>query len=288
MPKIYTHVRPDLDAHSSCWAVRRFISLMEDAEIVYVKANWDGFGMESGDMAVDMHANGRGIKGVQDFDGTVHSCFSYIVSNYASREDANYIKDLVRFIDIQDAHGSVVNHLIKYASYDARRIFALNNIGAVMRAIEYKYPDEPKKVFELMSGIFDGYLLMGRANVCAIEEASRMELFADGRVALVRDKRYSRTDHILWERGVLAIVYVDGFNLGVLRRGGSGFSLRDGSDFRADHPKIREVVERSGDTSWFAHSKGFLYCRGSRKAPAETSSNVDPQELIKVISNLLK
>ncbi len=284
---LYTHIGPDLDAHLSCWLVRKFVPTMFNAQILYVGADWDGIGMKNGDMAVDVYAGSRGIKGIQDPDGTVHSCASYIASRYLRREDAEAIRDLVRFVDIQDAYGSVVNHLIKDASHEARRIFAANSIGAILRALEFTHPNDPHTVFSRMCEIFDGYLEMGRSNVRARLEASRVQLFASGRVALVEGRKEKGINHILWGRGVEAIVYVDGFNLGVVRRG-DGALLRDGTRFRADHPEIQKIVRMAEKTVWFAHPKRFLYCRGSRKAPANSKSKVNPQELIEAISNLLK
>lgn len=291
MSRIFTHINPDLDAHSSCWAVRRFVPGMSNAPIIYIGADWDGSGMEPGDIAVDLNAGGKGIKGILDSDGTVHSSFAYIVSRYASREDAEDIKDLVSFVDMQDAYGSVVNYMVRNrmimeTTHDARRLIAVNSIGSDLRALEYLFPDEPEKVFSRMCDIFDGRLLMGRANRRAEIEADKAQLFANGRVALVRGKKEKRTSHILWERGVEAFVYIDELNLGVVRRG-DGALLRDGKRFRADHPAIRNVVKDAGEINqWFDHPKGFLYCHGSRKAPAHSMSNVNPLQLIEVVSRL--
>lgn len=293
VPDLYTHVNMDIDSMGSCWAVRKFIPTMSDARIVRVGADWDGSGMKPGDMAVDIYAGGKGIKGIQDPDGTVHSSFSYIVSRYARPEDAEAIKDLVRFIDIQDAHGSVVNYMVKNSmvsnsDHDTRRLISLTNIGATFRALEARFPNDPDTVFSRMCEIFDGYLEMGgAAERRAKVEAGRAEFFANGRIALVKNKKEKRTDHILWERGVQVIVYVDGHNLGVIRRG-EGTHLKDGTRFRADHPEIRNFVSRAErNPRWFAHPKGFLYCHGSRKAPARARSNVNPYELVKVVEGLL-
>lgn len=274
-----------MDAHLSSWGVRQFVPGMALSPIVYVSANWDGNGLEPGDMAVDISAGGHGIKGVKDADGTVHSSADYIISKYASREDALAIKDLVRFVDIQDAHGSVVNYLIKGSSSEARRVFAVTSIGAVSRALEYAHPNDSPTVFNRMSEIFDGFLLMGRANVRAIAEADKAEIFANGKVALIRGKKERRTSHILLERGALVIIYVDGLNIGV--RTGRKTFLRDGSIFRADHPVIRQIVTEAGENDWFAHSKGFLYCHGSRKAPALLPSKVDPYKIVQATAILL-
>jgi hypothetical protein len=295
---LYTHVNMDIDSMSSCWAVRKFVPGMSNARIIRVGADWDGSGMKQGDMAVDLYAGGKGIKGTQDPDGTVHSSFAYIISKYASNDDAEAIKDLVRFVDIQDAYGSFVNYMVKNrmvynTDHETRRLIAVNNIGSILLALDCVHPNDPDTVFSRMCEIFDGLFEKGgAAERRARIEAERAELFGGGEnkkiIALVKDKKEKRTDHILWERGVEVIVYVDGKNLGVLRRG-EGVLLRDGTRFRADHPEIRKVVNQAErNPRWFAHPKGFLYCHGSRKAPAVSPSNVNPYELIKVIGNLLE
>jgi hypothetical protein len=294
VPDLYTHINMDIDSMSSCWAVRKFVPGMSNAHIIRVGADWDGKDMKPGDMAVDIFAGGLGIKGIQDPDGTVHSSFAYIVSKYVKPEDAEAIRDLVRFIDIQDAHGSVVNYMTKNSmiynsDHETRRLISLTSVGAIFRAIEARFPNDPDTVFNRMCEIFDGYLEMGgAAERRARSEAERAELFANGRVALVKDKKEKRTDHILWERHVQVIVYVDGDNLGVLRRG-EGFPLRDGSRFRAGHPEVKKLVRQAGELPlWFEHSKGFLFCKGSRKAPSSSRSNVNPYELVRVIENVLE
>ena len=53
---------------------------------------------------------------------------------------------------------------------------------------------------------------------------------------------------------------------------------------RMDHPTIRAVVKTAGETAeWFAHSSGFLFCRGSRKAPVKTASKVRPEDLAEAV-----
>jgi len=89
-----------------------------------------------------------------------------------------------------------------------------------------------------------------------------------------------RPSYVLGGRA-MAIVYVDGMNIGVIRR--------DDVSTRMDHPRIREVVETAGEAGeWFAHPAGFLYCRGSRKAPATSRSRVTARELGEAMNLVLK
>ena len=80
--RIFTHVNPDLDALMSVVAARLYYPAARGAEIILKPANWDGAGMDPDDIAVDMEAGGRGMKGEKG-DGVVHSCFALIMTKYA-------------------------------------------------------------------------------------------------------------------------------------------------------------------------------------------------------------
>lgn len=78
--RIFTHINVDLDATASVWAARYFMANMAGAPVEFRPADWDGAEMIQGDIAVDINAGGRGIKGEKGLDGTVHSCFASIMA----------------------------------------------------------------------------------------------------------------------------------------------------------------------------------------------------------------
>jgi len=97
---------------------------------------------------------------------------------------------------------------------------------------------------------------------------------------VVNSREFATNGVLFEERGVRVIVYVDGHNLGVIRHGDESL--------RMNHAELYAVVEAAGETSeWFAHPAGFLFCRGSRKAPAENLSTVSPRTLAEVAAKLL-
>lgn len=277
---IYTHYNVDLDAVASVWAVRRFVPGMEKALVEFKPANWPGDGFHSGDMAVDINAGGLGLKGKVDPDGTVHSCFASVVASYASEEDQRALVHLVRFVDIQDAHGSTVNHLAPDLPDYSRRTLYYTGINSVLRALQEAHSRDDELVVERMSEIFDGMLAMGRSRIRAVEEAENAEVLPCGKVAITRDAQEFSTSGILFSRGVRAVIYVDGNCLGVVRG--------QNETIRMDHPLIRRVVEAAGEVKeWFAHPSGFLFCRGSRKNRVSTPSQVDPFELAQAAASVL-
>jgi len=299
--KINTHLSIDLDAVASVWAAREFIPGAREAEVEFRPAGWDGSGMEEGDLALDIQAGGRGLKGEKGEGGIVYSCFAGIVSEYASPADQAALANLVAFVDAQDAHGSAAKHLLRPRSpesglwpdqvevyelgraglNEARMVLEATGLNAVLRALQAVHPRNDALVLERMSEIFSGMLQAGRARQRAKVEADKAEILAGGKVAIVSDSREFGTNAVLFEeRGVRVVVYIDGNNLGLNREGSE--------TLRMDHPEIRAIVEAAGEADeWFAHSAGFLYCRGSRKSPAENPSTVNPYHLAEVASRLL-
>lgn len=279
--KLYTHFVVDLDAVCSVWAARQFIPGVKDAVVEFRPANWDGNDMAEGDLALDIDAGGRGMKGEKGENGIVHSCFAMIVAKFASPADQSALASLVRFVDAQDAHGSAVKFLAPEASREAQETLAMTSLNAVLRALQATHPRNDAIVVERMSEILSGMLQAGRARQRAAAEADKAEIVGGGKVAIVVNSREFATNGILFEeRGVRVIVYVDGHNLGLIRHGDESL--------RMDHAELRAVVEAAGETGeWFAHPAGFLYCRGSRKAPAENPSKVNPRTLAEIAARLL-
>lgn len=279
--KIFTHFSVDLDAVCSVWAAKQFIPGAQDATIEFRPANWDGKEMAEGDLALDLEAGGRGLKGEKGEGGIVHSCFAFIVAKYASPADQAALAPLVRFVDAQDAHGSAVKFFAPEASREAQEALAMTGVNAVLRALQATHPRNDALVCERMSEILSGMLQAGRARQRAMVEADKAEILPGGKVAIVTNSREFATNGILFEeRGVRVIVYVDGHNLGVIRHGDESL--------RMDHAELRAVVDAAGETSeWFAHPAGFLFCRGSRKAPAVNPSKVNPRTLAEVAARLL-
>jgi hypothetical protein len=279
--KIFTHINVDLDAVCSVWAVKMFIPSFRNAQVELRPANWNGSDMQLEDIAVDLDAGGRGWKG-EHRDGVVYSCFSWIVKHYAGPEDQKALEPLTRFVDIQDAYGSAVQFLLPNTVIprETQQIFARIGINAVLRALQ-SFLRNDILVIERMEEILSGFLKIGRNKVESKIEADQIEFFgSDGQVALIINPRNYQSNGRLFELGVKVLIYKDGYNLGVVR---SGREM-----LRVDHPLIREVIKKAQEEhEWFAHPSGFLICRGSRKAPVDSPSNVNPYDLAEALLKLL-
>jgi hypothetical protein len=268
---IITHLGVDLDAVSSVWAAKQFIPGARHAIVEFRPADWtppDDFNT-SEHLILDMRA---GLKGDQNDEGLVHSCFAGIVRTYASKDDQTALQHLVRFIDTQDMYGSVVHHLFPDLSHTHSQMLNFTGINAVLRCLQSMNPKNDLLVYEKMSEIFSGMLKTGRARIRAIQEAMNARLFKNGAIAIVYNQREYGTNAVLFENGVRIIIYVDKNNIGIIRR--------SDERTRTDHEVFREVVaSEHEEAEWFAHPSGFLYCRGSRKAPASTPSKINPVAL---------
>ncbi|MDO8493681.1 MAG: hypothetical protein Q7S19_04030 [bacterium] len=160
--EIISHVHQDPDSRSSIWAVRKCIPRLKDARVVLVSGRWNGEGMKSGSLAVDIPI---GIKGeIQKVEGQkriMNSALKSVVSQYATARQAAAIKYFVEYINVLDSRGSPTNHLIPHASGDARRIFSNVCFDGVMRAFERIHSDNEEIIFSRISEILDGIYEMG-------------------------------------------------------------------------------------------------------------------------------
>jgi len=288
--RVYTHINVDLDAVASVWAARQFMGA-QDAELVFVPADWDGNGFEDGDLALDIRAGGRGIKGTEREDGTVGSCFAFLVAHHASASDRDALLYLSMFVEIQDSNGRAIEYLASGAmEFDQKTLDAVS-INSVLRALQATHPRNDALIVERMSEIFSGMLESRRARQRAKIEANDAELIGEALVAIVRDKKEFATNAILFERGVRVIVYVDTHEGGDVADIGV---VREGSmTLRMDDPALVEVIHAAGEQlgdgngTWFAHPAGFMIAWGTRKAPATSPSRVRPQDLALAAARLL-
>ena len=272
--QLYTHRNIDLDAVASLWAVRRFVH--PQAFIRFVDANWDGSEMCDGDTAVDIFAGNKGIKGKQDPDGTIHSCFATLVSKCCSPEEQQALAELVLYVDATDRGNGPKN---LGATGEMAKIWSFTGINAVLRAFQSLHNCDPRKDLNVslkMFEIFNGLLINGLTRLECVKDADQAEWISPT-VVINRHTQRMGTNGVLFERGALAVVFVDGHNMGVVREGQQ--------TTRMDAPAVRQVI--NGETGWFFHPSGFLVARGTRKAPATSPSNVDPVELAKAVATLI-
>ena len=286
--RIFTHVNPDLDALMSVVAARLYYPAARGAEIILKPANWDGAGMDPDDIAVDMEAGGRGMKGEKG-DGVVHSCFALIMTKYAPTAECLALAPVIAYVDAQDAHGNAIKYLLPPPSSEARDILDATSLSARVSWLRMIFKGDVTRIVRRLEEEFLGMLDVGRSRLRSEEEANSAELFADGAVALTVDLSVGVTI-ALFKRGVRLVVFQNKDGVGICRE--------QDETLRMDHPLFRQVVVAAGEEigngvgngKWFAHPAGFVFARGTSKSPAspmQTPSRVNPRDLVRVAVELL-
>ncbi|MFA5420888.1 MAG: hypothetical protein WC280_02610 [Patescibacteria group bacterium] len=276
--RIYTHNSPDIDAVASVWFFLRFIlrKSINEVEIIFKPANWDGEEMRENDVALDISAGGRGIKGDQKGSKVGSAFMSLFKKAELGHFEKKSLSSLAYFIEEHDSKGI---SSWRYLRIDERNKLSFYTFAGLM-TILHSYQitnseyDTCLKIFEIL----DNYLQMLVVEKRNFEEANKnVEVF--GKVALVKNAK-TRINNNLFNQGFKLVVYVDDDNIGVLSRDGNP---------RADNYMVKEIVLKSGENlgdgdNWFAHPSGRLFCRGSRKSPVLTPSKVDPKKLAEAAS----
>lgn len=274
MKKIFTHLNVDLDAVLSVWFYLRFV-LKGESEIIFVPADWDGSGMTVEDVALDIDAGGMGIKGRQDKEKRVHSCFRFLVEKYAHPKLYYRIKGLTDLVDHSDTYG---------ASREKRpeknpNLSLFLTLSTTINCLREFHNDNDEIICQRVFEVMDGYL-MGEENREISKQETLKNCIPVGRTILVNSKgRFSARRHFFYvpEPRYDAIVYIDGNSIGLLLR--EEF-LANNPELRADHSDIKKVIRAAGEEDqWFSHTSGHMYCRGTRKAPQKTGSLVDPYNI---------
>lgn len=277
--RIYTHIRPDLDACASVWALRKFNRDFNKAVVEFVPANWDGSWMKPGDMALDIDAGGKGVKGHVDENGTVHSCFVTIMAKYAHEHARSCLEPLMSFIDSQDSYGNAYKHMLgPNVDKEVLAVLSATGLNAVFRALERDNGNDSHMLLYDMSVVFNGFFESGQMRAIAKSEAKSAEIVSFGKsvVAVIKDSRSMGTQFELFDQGVDAVIYVDGMNMGlvmnsdILRRQ----SIKAGGD------EVMDLIVKANEVGdWFVHPAGFLCAHGTKKAPAKKMSVIRPFDL---------
>ncbi len=280
---IFTHRNVDLDNCLSVPALKYLCEKYRNADVIYVDANWDG-PMNRDDIALDIFAGGRGMKGEKLEGGTTLSSLALVVNAYASEKRKVALEPLVRFVNAYDAYGDAVGHLYPDMDPQDQLFFTEVSLVGIFRALKAARTRDHDMV-KIFTPIFIGMLKNGRALQEAhklIEKSDQVQIMESGLVAIVRNVKNSKVNELLYKQhGVKAVVFAKGFNLGVSRG--------PGVQERMDCPEARAVVKAVGELDeWFAHPSGFLFCRGSGKAQAKSASRVDQLDLAEAIDKWLQ
>ena len=253
--KVITHVSVDLDAVCSVWAYKRAQEHGTRFEMVFKPANWVPE-TEDDKKAVILDMD-SGLKGDP-------SCFGEIINKYWPT-----LKDwpLVDYVNIQDNKGRANEILSK--DKKSSDILATATLTAVLVAFKNLYGRD-ERVLEEMEKLLDGLSITHQLHKQGVEAAKKAEWI--GTVAISRNLNSPVVNGILFGKGAIAVIYIDGPNLGIVK-GSEGPSL--------DIPALIDYIKK--EEGWYIHPKGFLVARGTRKSPVTTPSKLDVERIAKII-----
>lgn len=272
---IYTHVNVDLDAVCSLLAWIKFVLKIPfaKAKIKFVPANWDGKGMRKKDVALDIEAGEKGLKGEKEEEGKVLSCFSFIVERYCSDDEKYALKELVKYVDGQDSTGNGAKTF--GLSAENAKVWQRTGLVGILNGFRQIYKGNDLKVCREMFKILDAILADGLVRSGAWKQLEAIKWF--GKVAVTENLPQNMTK-ILFKKGADIVIFARGNNIGVLKK--------KGLDIPLNHSEIIAVLGEEAE-EWFYHSSGFLFCRGSDKSPVMTPSKTRPEELAETYNNIL-
>lgn len=289
-PRIFTHLSPDLDAvFASLVAIKygfgeSFSSFFKDLRwrdrIMLVPADYDGSEIKTGDIAVDIVAGGKGIKGEIESDGKVNSATLQILEKFAPIDHQKALEDLIFYLNESDSTGSAVDSIFKDEKGYCKTIEQILKAGsidglfrAMQKGIGYK---DSKRIFQIFSFAFDGYLMNGINAIKSFEVYKERAKFHGKKKNIVfldmNDVPMAVCD-VAFKEGAEVIIYSNGNDLGIKRKNFSKFPV--------DHPLIIKVLNEAGEKNeWYTHRSKFFICRGSNKARAKSPSKVRVDRLI--------
>ncbi len=135
MPKIFTHKNVDLDNIFAVIALRAFAPNYRDAEVVFVDASWDDE-MAPGDIAIDIVAGGRGLKGEKIEEMAVMSAFALVVDQFARTSEKVALENLIKLVEAHDAYGDAMMHLFPEMGLVNSRFLTDVSLVGVYRAMK--------------------------------------------------------------------------------------------------------------------------------------------------------
>lgn len=270
MGTLYTHLDLTVDAAAAVWLWRRLHS-HDSWPMRTVPSTWDGADMAEEDVAIDIDAGGRGIRSRRNPDGSVSSCFRIVLTEHMPADSPwidhePLLRPLADLLDVQRRDGNLTR-----LGFPPR--YGIYGLSGTFLALKHAC-SSIEELADHFSRILDGFVRMAELSDEVGRLAQSVELV--GSVAVILDQNHLGLHRAVFRRGARFLVFKDGYNLGILREAREKAHLGR---------LIQAQIEESG---WFFHPRGHLAARGTRKAPAPTSSRYHPRELAVMLDAALK
>ncbi len=276
---IVTHLRPDLDACTSVWLIKRFYPNFSQAELMFVPSG-DTYQNQPADSDKQIiHVD----TGLGRFD---HHQFRRRLSAslriYQSLEetinwrslDKVALERLVELVTMIDNFEEVDFDNPTSDIYE----LAINQILEGIKITE----SSDHQVMELMLPVLDGLFAILKRKVMAEAELDKGEEFKIGKIKAIYLRSRSKEASKLAEKS--------GYQLVLLKdpeRGNVNIRVHPKAKFTLDQV-YKVIADREPNDLWFYHASGHLLLNGSNSHP-QKPTKLTVKELITIIKkNLLK
>lgn len=280
MPKlIVTHLRPDLDACTSVWLIKRFYPNFKDGEIIFVP---------SGNTYQNKIADTD--KNIIHVD-TGLGRFDHHQLRERSSATLRIYEFLISVIKLKNNEKQALARLAELVTMiDNFEEVAFDNPAAdiyemllsqVLEGVKIGVADD-MAVIELMLPILDGWYAILKRKILAEKELAKGEEFRVGKIKGIYLRSRSKEASKLAEK--------KGYQLVLLKdpdRGNVNLRVHPKARFTLDKV-YQAIVKKESPSLWFYHISGHLLLNGSSSHP-QPPTHLSVKELLFIIAkNLLK
>lgn len=291
---IHTHQNVDSDSLLSIWLEINFVFPGFEYELVFHPASYDGKGMGKNDIAVDIEAGGRGIKGSIDENGFHHSCSYTIFKKIKLPVNIRRaLSPIVNIVDQKDVYGKtrLAPEAIRLDRKTSSNLDEARALSLSLQAFQAQYENNDHEVCRVMLDFISG-LFKRITNFQAAQAEVDRKSFSCGYVFVVETcKRISTAQNVFGDSNNKAYIYVN------TKENSMGVHLSDDlyhrDGFRLRLIDVEKIVEKKGEkigkgsNEWFLHERGSLLAWGTRKDKRTVPSKIRPEELALEINKLI-
>lgn len=276
---IVTHLRPDLDAITSVWLIKRFYPGFSQADLAFVPAG-DTYQNQTADSVKNVVHVDTGMgkfdhHQFRDRSSAALRIFQYLnkekLLKKAEREALERLTELVTMIDNFEEVD------FDNPTSDVYEML-LSQIIEGMKINE----DNDHLLVELTLPILDGWLAILKRKLQAEVELSKAMEFSVGKIKCLHLRsRFKEASKLAEKQGYLLVLLEDP------QRGNINFRVHPKAKFNLD--KVYTAIKKlEGPDKWFYHASGHLLLNGSNSHP-QPATRLKVEQLITILKkNLLK
>lgn len=214
-------------------------------------------------------------------NGRMLETFPSIMKKYATEVDRVALIDLTHLIQAMHPSKTLGQSLAPNATKESKSVISHMMLDSTLCWLKSLYPHGGDIHYSRMSENFEGMLKVGRNRLQVQDAAAKTELMHGGRIAMTSRAPFSPVHIALFsDHGVRAIIYTDGYNLGLLRNPSERFKL--------DDPSIYTLIDNAGERGeWTLTPQGGLLSRGTADNRKLEHSRVNKFKLADAVATLL-